>query len=84
MTIALQPWRNFQIGGHVGPHPLPFPWRKLQLCADLRSPEISNEDRVSRKSKTEDARQFAKPTHCVIMVGCNPDQPGLREEINVP
>lgn len=66
----------------------PSPWKRLQICPDLGGLEISNEEHISRKREAGNTTRFAncsfgRPTHCVIMVGCNPDQPGLGEEINV-
>lgn len=57
---------------------------------DLKGPEVSNAKHVSRKSEVRQAINFenfflAGPaTHRVVMVGYNPDQPGLGEEVHVP
>lgn len=72
---------------HCSPH---FPWRTIQICPDLRDLEVSKVKPISRKSKVREATHFDKcvlaeqATHCVVVVGCNPVQPRLWEEVNVP
>lgn len=63
---------------------------RIQILPDLKGPEVSNAKHISRKSKVRKAINLHNyflaelATHCVVMAGCNPGQPGFREEVNVP
>lgn len=87
--------RSKHLGSWAGPSPTQAWLPPLPLAQDpgiltSKAPEVSNAKHVSRKSEGRKAINFDNcflaelATHCVVMVSCRPDQPGVGEEVHVP